>query len=241
MAKARFTTRSLLIAIGMVCICLALIPWAYKEWLLSRIRYCADREDICGVSDVLRDAQALGFADDWADREFERTAKNGNWYILLGFGIHTDLSRPINGGRTALMHLAERGDAYAVKVLLDKNVDAEILDTSKFTAIDIARKNGHQTIASFIDVYMNDDWAQIKQAEELLMDLRSDNLHNELDKLLQLGKYAPIASSLIEMPTSLGDFSWFQITERVTMGIHNTDGMVFLTWLIDGHRIDDLS
>ena len=241
MAKTQFTTRSFLIAIALVCICVALIPWAYKEWLLSKIRYSADREDVCGVSDVLRDAQAIGFADGWADREFERTAKDGNWYVLLGFGIHTDLSRPINGGRTALMHLAERGDAYAVKVLLDKNVDAKILDSNKLTAIDIAIRNDHQAIASFIDVYLNDDWAKIKAAEELLMDLRSDNWQNELDKLLQLGKYTPIASTLIQLPTSLGDYSWFQITERVTIGIHNTDGMVYLTWLIDEHRIDDLS
>jgi len=46
---------------------------------------------------------------------------------------------------------------------------------------------------------------------------------------------------LTELPKSLGNFSWFRITKRVTMGFHNKDGMVFLTWLIDGRRIDDVS
>ena len=160
---------------------------------------------------------------------------------VYSFVHRSNINRKIDGDRTALMHAAANGQVHLVKFLIEESVDTTLADRDKNTASEIAASNGHLGIAGLIDVYENDDWKRIAHAEELLMDLRSDGGNAQLDRLISLPKFAAISSSMIELPDSFGDFSWFRITERVTMGFHNTNGMIYLTWLIDGHRIDDVS
>jgi len=154
---------------------------------------------------------------------------------IYSFVHSSNINRKIDDDRTALMHAASHGQFYIVKFLIEQSVDTMQLDKNRETAADIAARNGHDAVAAFIDVYNNDDWQRITQIEKLLTELRSDGLDQ-----FRLPKYKGISSSMIELPKSLGDYSWFRVTDRVTIGIHNTDGMVFLTWLIDGHRVDDV-
>ena len=139
------------------------------------------------------------------------------------------------------MHAAANGQTDLVKFLIEENVDATLLDAHNQSAIDIATESGHLGLAGLIDVYSNGDWDRIRRADEILCRLRDDSLDKPIDQLLQTPRYSPYAQSVSELPESLGNYTWFKITARVTLGIHNTDGMVYLTWLIDGHRLDDLS
>ena len=171
----------------------------------------------------------------------ESASSEGDLMTVYSFVYGSDINRKINGHRTAVMHAAANGQFNLVKFLVEENVDLALVDSDNKTAAEIATDNGNFGIASFIDVRENDDWQSIIDAEKLLMELRNDSLSHELDKLLQLPKYASIAPCLTELPDSYGDYSWFKITNRVTIGFHNTDGMVFLTWLLDDTRIDNVS
>ena len=160
---------------------------------------------------------------------------------VYSFAYQSDINRKVDGHRTSLMHAAANGQFHLVKFLVEKNADSKLVDSDNKTAAEIATDSGHFGIASFIDVRENDNWQRIVDAEKLLIDLRSDSRSQDLGQLLQLPKYASIASCLTELPDSFGDYSWFRITDRVTIGFHNTNGMVYLTWLLDDQRIDDVS
>lgn len=191
------------------------------------------------VSDWLRYGEEHGFPEDWADDVLQSAASEGDLMTVFSFFIRSDIDRKIDGHRTALMHAAANGQLHVVKFLVEKDVDVSLLDFNNKSASEIASENGHHGIASFIDIRQNDDWDRIRIAEELVMDLRREPRGRRLDELLELPKYAPIAPNLIELPKSDGNYSWFRITDRVTIGFHNKNGNVFLTWLIDEQRIDD--
>lgn len=190
---------------------------------------------------MLRYGDECGFPDDWADELLESASSAGDLMTVYSFVYGADINRKIDGHRTAVMHAAANGQFHLVKFLIEENVDLSLVDSNNKTAAEIATDNGHFGIASFINVSENDDWQRIIVAEEILMELRSDSRSQRIDKLLQLPKYASIAPCLTELPESYGDYSWFQITSRVTIGFHNTNGMVFLAWLLDDLRIDDVS
>ena len=190
---------------------------------------------------MLRYGDECGFPADWADELLEDCASNGDLMTLYSFVHCSDINRKIDDDRTALMHAAANGQTDLVKFLIEENVDATLLDAHNQSAIDIATDSGHLGLAGLIDVYSNGDWDRIRWADELLKRLRDDSLDKPIGQLLQTPKYSPCSQSVTELPEALGNYTWFKITDRVTIGIHNTDGMVYLTWLIDGHRLDDLS
>ena len=237
--KPRFTIRLLLVVIAAIFCSLVGAKEVYRRGMLSKFRESIERSDLCGANDVLREAQSKGLANDWADAEFQRAAANGDWHTLLCMDVCMNLSRPINGGQTAMMYMAKRGDHSAVKnLLLRYDVDVEVLDSKGRTAADIALDNGYPAIASLIDVYAHDDWAKIKKSKHRLRDLQLDTWNNELAELLRRDEYAAFASSFVWMPESFGDISWFLITERVAIGINNSRGSQHMPWYIDEHILN---
>jgi ankyrin repeat protein len=69
--------------------------------------------------------------------------------ILLRYG--PDINHNNHAGNTALMLAAEQGNLDVVKRLLQVKANAHHINLRRENAVDLARRNGHDKIASYID------------------------------------------------------------------------------------------
>lgn len=110
---------------------------------------------LAGREETLIYLLSLGFpwpASDSAGRtplhEAVRSTDVTSAQDLLDWGF--ELDRADERGWTPLMEASDRGNAVLVKFLLEKGADPDSVDIFGRRALDLARRNGHEEVASVI-------------------------------------------------------------------------------------------
>ncbi len=188
---------------------------------------------------MLRYGERCGFSPNWAENTLIFAAESGSPLALMPFVHSFDINHRLEGNQTALMLAAAKGRFSSVKMLIDEGADSLTKDNDNRTAEDIARHEGHTTVAALLRNHRSANWASIRSAESMVYELRPDSIGNELDEyesLLATEKFESLNSIRIDGCKENDELVWFKATKKCAIGLDHTGS---ITWMFDGLRANN--
>lgn len=148
----RLRLRSILILIG--CFAFVCYIGVFFERITrsSRLIKAAYRGDVSSVQDLLALGADVHARDGWNSTALMYAAGNGHLDIiqlLLKHGVPIDERSRMH--RTPLMWAAQSGNMVVVKLLIEQGADPSLTDDEGKIATDLADKNGHSRVASYLN------------------------------------------------------------------------------------------